>query len=126
MSSIWWGERAQHVHTVENDEGWFKEVRDRHLASHGAKNIDVIFEGNGHVEYSRAIHKNVGDYDVIIVDGASNRYLCAKEGLKKLKVGGMMILDNAEWYPNTAKMLRGAGLLQIDFFVTFQDQANAL
>merc|ERR1711935_641800 len=57
-----------------------------------------------------------GKFDVIIVDGASNRYLCAKEGLSHLQKGGMGILDNSEWYPKTAAMLAASGLIQVDFY----------
>lgn len=31
-----------------------------------------------------------------------------------LRPGGLMILDNSDWYPNTAAYLRERGLIQID------------
>jgi len=78
--------------------------------------MEVLFVGSGPRDYASAI-RGKGSFDVVIVDGASNRYLCAKEALRHLNPGGMVILDNSEWYPKSAAMLREAGnLIQADFY----------
>ncbi len=49
----------------------------------------------------------------------SDRYCCATEicGLLvfNAKDGALVILDNADWYKNTAKLLRDIGFIEVDF-----------
>jgi hypothetical protein len=47
-----------------------------------------------------------------VVDGAE-RYRSAQSAIKALAEGGFIVLDNAEWYPNTADMLAQAGLIEV-------------
>ena len=54
-------------------------------------------------------------FDAIIVDAMASRYRCARAALTLLKPGGFILLDNADWYPNTTALLRGADLIQVDF-----------
>ena len=97
--------------------GRYQEVQERYLKSNPTSaNVQVLFSGEGPYEYANTVHSDSTNFDVIIVDGASNRYLCAREGLKHLNAGGIMILDNSEWYPHTASMLRISGLIQVDFY----------
>ena len=39
---------------------------------------------------------------------------CARAALKRLKAGGMIILDNSDWLPDSARALRQGDLLQVD------------
>ena len=55
------------------------------------------------------------NFDIIVIDG-TERYKSAKATINKLVDKGIIILDNADWYPNTAKMLRNEGFKQIDFY----------
>jgi hypothetical protein len=65
-------------------------------------------------DYVNCIHTSDEFFDVIIIDGLY-RYNCAIEAVKRLSTGGMIILDNSDWYPATAKSLRENNFLQIDF-----------
>jgi hypothetical protein len=54
---------------------------------------------------------------VIVVDGYARsrvRYQCAQSGLSQLAANGLIILDNADWLPATARYLRRAGLIEVD------------
>jgi len=62
--------------------------------------VDSVLEGQG--------------YDVIVIDGIC-RYDCARVAVGRVREGGLVVLDNSDWYPNTAKLLREAGLIQVDF-----------
>ena len=53
------------------------------------------------------------EFDIIIIDG-SYRSECAKVAVKKLKPGGMIVLDNADWHVEAAKLLRESDLIQVD------------
>jgi hypothetical protein len=57
-------------------------------------------------------------YDVIIVDGVFfnfGRLRCTEQVVKILRPGDVVILDNSDWLPRSAEMLRQAGLIEIDF-----------
>ena len=80
-------------------------------------------EGRAFVD---AIHEHAGVFDVIVVDGAAFRYDCSVEAITKLASGGMIILDDSEALPNTARALRAAGLIQVDFagFAAFEPRVQ--
>jgi hypothetical protein len=54
-------------------------------------------------------------YQVIVIDCGDNRYAAAQAAVGRLADGGILVLDNAEWYPQTTALLRGSGLIEIDF-----------
>src|SRR5205085_491303 len=50
-------------------------------------------------------------------DGAARghtRLKCARRALAKLREGGLIVLDNSDWLPESARVLRQAGLIQVD------------
>ena len=107
-STSFWAEQAQSVLTLEHDRTWYDEVKDRLPA-----NVDLRFIAQP--DYARSIAEVEGLFDLIIIDCAANRLECANAVSGKLAPGGMVVLDNAEWYPNTAAALRGQDLIQVDF-----------
>jgi len=107
-STLWWAERAKAVFSVEREADWFNR-----LAPALPSNASVTLEEN-EIEYPRQIHRPGVRFDIVVVDGAV-RYPCAQEAISRLEDGGLIILDNTEWYPNTAAMLRKTGFAQIDF-----------
>ena len=76
-------------------------------------NASYFFEADSG-RYAEAAARPGRNFDCIIVDGSA-RKRCAGAALKYLKPGGLMILDNSDWFPNTAKLMREAGLIQVDF-----------
>jgi len=54
-------------------------------------------------------------FDIVVIDAAANRYQLAKNALKVLRAGGFVILDNSDWFPNAARVLRESDLIQVDF-----------
>jgi hypothetical protein len=109
-STLWWAGRAAQVTTVESDEGWAEYVRSflpvncvLHLAADPAR-------------YARAVRLNPSNYDIIVVDGMNPdglRLRCVEEALSCLRPGGMIVLDNSDWLPNSCAILRDAGLIEI-------------
>ena len=54
---------------------------------------------------------------MIVVDGAARgntRLKCCRAALTRLRPAGMIILDNSGWLPESSRVLREAGLLQVD------------
>jgi DeoR/GlpR family transcriptional regulator of sugar metabolism len=54
-------------------------------------------------------------FDAIVIDAAANRLQLAKAAIGLLRPGGFIVLDNSDWYPNAARALRDADLIQVDF-----------
>ena len=50
----------------------------------------------------------------LVIDGAE-RMRCARAAPTHVKEGGIVILDNSEWYRNSCAFLRDAGFFQMDF-----------
>jgi protein-L-isoaspartate O-methyltransferase len=108
-STAWWSKRARTVTSVEMDRDWYERVRRLNLP-----NVKVILCQDGG-SYPRTIAAHGQDFDVVAIDGAE-RYRSAVHGVEKLASRGLMLLDNAEWYPNTAAFLTSKGFTEVDFF----------
>jgi hypothetical protein len=107
-SSIFWARKAMSVTSIENNKKWFLLIENK---KH--KNQKLLFIENEE-EYINFISKNGMKYDLIIIDGIC-RLACAKVSVNFLEKGGLIILDNSDWYPETARFLRDSGLIQVDF-----------
>lgn len=106
-STLFWMERARRVVSVESKRDWFESLKPKLKSS-----VELLLEeGDG---FPFCIERYPERFDLIVVDGAGYRYDCAVSALTRLANGGMIILDNADWHHQTAAMLRGAGLIQVD------------
>jgi len=107
-STEFWSQRVKSVATLETDPEWA-----RILSARGLPNVEIrATSPETIVDDMTAM---VRRFDAIIVDASASRYRCAKAALSILKDGGFILLDNADWYPNTTAMLRDADLIQVDF-----------
>jgi hypothetical protein len=62
-----------------------------------------------------AMPKTVGGkFDIVIVDGRFRRS-CAEVACEVVSDTGMIIFDNADWYPDACADLRAKGWFEIDF-----------
>ncbi|MBP1465725.1 class I SAM-dependent methyltransferase [Candidatus Chloroploca sp. M-50] len=107
-SSRYWARSAKSVVSVEDDPIWYRKIQ-----QYRSDNLDIHLIQDKQ-RYIDAIRQNDQKYDVIIVDG-SYRHQCALIAPLFLREGGVIVLDNSDWYPDSAKFLRDAGLLQVDF-----------
>lgn len=107
-STEFWSQRVRSVTTFETDPEWA-----RILGAQGLPNVEVRTTGAERITQDMAALGR--RFDAIIVDASASRYRCAKTALTILKDGGFILLDNADWYPNTTAMLREADLIQVDF-----------
>jgi hypothetical protein len=105
-STLFWAKRARSVVAFENDRKWL----DR-LVADAPANVDFIFSSDMPGDFLALGRK----FGLIVVDCRGNRYDCAAAATQRLAAGGMIILDNSEWYPNSARLLRDADLIQVDF-----------
>jgi predicted O-methyltransferase YrrM len=103
-STIWFAERVAALTSVEHDEQWYETVsaklKERRLA-----NVDYILarpdqpvELGGKSTYARtALGFPDAGLDFALVDGHYRDY-SAKFILPKIKSGGILIIDNVNWY----------------------------
>lgn len=106
LSTDFFAARAKSVHTLETNPEWVRAI--------AARNPKAIVEFAPEPIAARiaAFDKTFG---IIVIDPSGNRLSCARASIAKLKPGGFIILDNSEWYPNASKVLRDAGLIEVDF-----------
>ena len=110
-STLFWAARAKTVVSVEHNQEW----RDL-VSSQVPFNAAIFFEPQSD-DYAAAINRFDQQFDVIVVDGLATertRLKCVRAALPRLREGGMIILDNSDWLPESARHLREAGLIQID------------
>lgn len=108
QSTEFWAQRARTVLTLETDPEWA-----RILSANAFPNVEIRHTAAERIQESIALAG--GPFDVIVIDVSASRYRCAKAALKLLNPGGFILLDNADWYPNTTALLRAADLIQVDF-----------
>ncbi|MCX7953792.1 MAG: hypothetical protein N3A01_01225 [Bacteroidales bacterium] len=113
-STIWWAKNAMYVVSVENDIKWYNKIKND---CKSLSNVKVIF-ANSKDEYIRSIIEENTFFDVVVIDGRW-RGECAKiVGSSNVlnNNGFLIILDNSDWYRNTAKFLASnLDLIRVDF-----------
>ncbi|MEC9022406.1 MAG: SAM-dependent methyltransferase [Pseudomonadota bacterium] len=104
-STLYWSKRCKEIISIDDKEEWTDLVK-------GAANVTAMnISGE---DYPTQI-LNYDDLDVIIVDGIK-RLECSKYAIKKIKRGGMIILDNSDWYVGACDQLAAADdFIQVDF-----------
>jgi hypothetical protein len=106
-STIFWASLAHSVVSVENNQEWF----DR-LSPTLPQNAKIILASEQQA-YIQSVYRLGHNFDVIIIDG-EYRYECCQQAPSRLNAGGFIILDNADWYPKGAQILRDTGLIEVD------------
>jgi hypothetical protein len=110
-STLFWGASAKRVVSAEEDERWFAALRPKLPA-----NCELVLETDL-ARYVDVIRRYPEGFDVIIVDGASRgrtRLKCSRMAMECLRPGGLIILDNSDWLPESSRVLRESGLIQVD------------
>ncbi len=107
-SSLYFAAKCFSIISIESSAKWFQHVKDNKL-----QNQEILLRNNK--EYVNSIEEFDQSFDVIIID-ADFRIECAKKAPSKLNKGGLIVLDNSDWFPEACEILRNAGLIQIDFY----------
>ena len=105
-STEFWALRVKTVLTLETDAQWV-----RGLSAHEFPNVEIRATASETIENDML--GLARSFDAIIVDASASRYKCARAASKMLEPGGFIVLDNADWYPNTTAMLRAADLTRL-------------
>ncbi len=108
-STLWFAKRLQHLTSIESNAAWFTQVT-RMVEKAGLTNVDLRHIPLDHaesetyaLEYSPlpANPSAILDFpdaslDFVVVDGWY-RPVCARAALPKLKLGGILLIDNTDW-----------------------------
>jgi len=99
-STLWFAKRVAELVSVEHDHRWYDIVRQK-LQQNGIQNVSyhmISLNSRGGRDYVRVIDL-VDDYslDFVLVDGEM-RGECVMGALRKLRPGGILVIDNAERY----------------------------
>ena len=106
-STLFWAGRAERVVSVEHNRSWYELVKPKLPADR----CTLMYEAES-TAYANTIEQFPGGFDVIVIDGlvtGRTRLKCAHAALTHLKPGGMIILDNSDWLPESSRTLREAG-----------------
>jgi hypothetical protein len=106
-SSRFWAARAARVCSVDNDRQWHAALAAK------APNLEIHLCEDKEA-YVSCIARQAVKFHLIAIDGRWRR-ACARAAPACLAAGGIILLDNTDWYPRTAGELRAAGFMQIDF-----------
>ena len=107
-STQFWASLAKSVLTFETSPDWHQAAKSSPLRNVEARLSATATLAQDVIGLSRT-------FDIVVIDSAANRYQLAKSALRVLRPGGFIILDNSDWFPNAARVLREADLIQVDF-----------
>lgn len=103
-STIWFARRVSRLIDVEHDPAWYEVLSDQ-LKKQSLGNVDYILarcdraaDFGGGTEYARAALAFAGSsLDLALIDGVDRDYT-ARYALPAVKPGGMLIIDNVNWF----------------------------
>lgn len=107
-SSLFWARKGAHVWCVEHDPQWHAAMSVESSALQG------IALREGKEDYAAAIFEPGILFDLIIIDGRW-RNESTVSALECIRPAGFFIVDNSDWYVETAGLLRDKGFFQVDF-----------
>ncbi len=105
-SSLFFSARAKKVISIEADEQWSNYIKNN-------SPVNQVVMMSSEEDFPAKIMSFDQTFDIIVIDSL-RRFDCCKLAPKKLNIGGLIILDNSDWYPNSCKVLRDSGFVQID------------
>lgn len=117
-STLWFANRVSELTSVEHDRTWFSRIS-KAIAESGLRNVHYILAGHERgalegpeSEYVHALqNKPAESLDFILVDGIL-RDECAIESLRRIRPGGLLIVDNSNWFLPSDSIAPGSRSLQ--------------
>jgi hypothetical protein len=97
-STIWLAKRVKNLVSVEHDESWYERIKGL-IIYYNIENVALIHaEPENYLDVLKKVSKE--SLDFVFNDGlAELRNECIMGSWLKLKLGGMMIIDNSEaWH----------------------------
>jgi len=104
-STIWLARRIKQLTSIEHDESWYKVVSIK-LKEANISNTNLLLckvderhekpRESPYVQVLNTFSKE--SLDFVLIDGKYYRDVCANMVLEKICSGGIIVIDNANWY----------------------------
>jgi len=108
-SSLFFARKTKNVVSIEDNKEWFEKIDENK-----PENLNILYKKDKE-EYLSSLDKMNKKFDIIVID-ASYRLDCCDHIKNNLNNGGIVILDNSDWYNDCASYLRDKlNLIQVDF-----------
>ncbi len=117
-STLWFAKRVSAITSIEHDEAWHEKVSQeaRHA---GITNLDYRLIPTHEREAVAPNHQYPAvvnsfakeSLDLVLIDGV-HRDLCSISVLPYVKSGGLLVLDNANWYLPSPSIAPGSRTLE--------------
>jgi predicted O-methyltransferase YrrM len=99
-STVWFSTRAKHLTSVEHHPQWYDRIKAQ-LAQKGASNVTYLqksLDGQAYSPYVQIAHDFTDrSLNFALIDGELRRE-CLIAVMPKIALGGLLVLDNANWY----------------------------
>ncbi|MGC4896228.1 hypothetical protein [Micromonospora sp. DT31] len=99
-STRWFAQRIHHLVSVEHDQTWHHAVSQQ-LKDDAVDNVDHVFvpetDGGGSEYVGVAARFADQSLHFVLVDGIYRDH-CARRALPKIAAGGMLVIDNVNWF----------------------------
>lgn len=102
-STLWFGRRVARLTSVEDDAGWFTRISQQIVEAGLSSRIDLRLASITTAQAAETPYVTVaaefadGTLDFVVVDGAL-RDQCIQAALPKLRPGGLLLVDNSNWW----------------------------
>ena len=102
-STIWFAKKVRHITSIEHTPTWHNIVSEKIISERLGNKISYhLFEDGGSniadCDYVNIINSFENEsFDFVLIDGMLRDH-CALRSLNKLKTGGIIIIDNVNWY----------------------------
>lgn len=93
MSTIWWAQHCQHVHSIELNAVWYGKVMTM-LSEYRLTNVRLELRREDN--YTDLSEYEMPSFDFVMIDAAF-RDECVDATLRLIKRGGCMYLDNTDF-----------------------------
>ncbi len=101
-STIWFARRVASLTSIEHDPVWYVRVSEQ-LKLHGLCNVQIQLCQDETEYWSIAQRLPISSVDFCLVDGIL-RDRCALTAVPLIKAGGILVVDNCNWYiPNNSR-----------------------
>jgi hypothetical protein len=107
-SSLYFARRGAQVWSVEHNSEWFDKFI---FSSSGLKRIMLRTTKESYINSIKEVDDK---FDILIIDG-NWRFDCLRAGISKLSMGGIVLLDNSDWYTDVVAELITLGYIHFSF-----------
>lgn len=113
-STAWLASRVKHLFSVEDNQEWYQTVKEK-LSQQNLYNTEYYLETEQDSYVGVVNQFDENSLNFALVDGNFWRSTCALKVVSKIKLGGVIIIDNANWFlpsnshsPNSRTFQTGA------------------